>query len=129
MMQIFYALVEQTGESAWGVRFPDVPGCFSASDSEGALLSDACDALACHLQGIDFDANDLDSVRRAVAEDLAEGAFLLAVPYLDRRAPVKRVNISVTENLLNAIDAAAAVRKMTRSAFIAYAARNEIRGR
>ena len=67
----------------------------------------------------------IEKIRAIVADDLAEGAFLLAVPYLTSNSRPTRVNISLDRGMLDAIDMAAA----TRSAFLAEAARNEIEGR
>ena len=50
-MKVFYAVVNKDKDSAFGMHFPDVPGCFSASDTEEDLVSNACDALICHLKG------------------------------------------------------------------------------
>ena len=67
-------------------------------------------------------------VRRAVAADLAAGAFLIAVPYVRRTSRQRRVNLSLDTGTLDAIDSAAASAGLTRSGFVAMAALNEIRG-
>ena len=129
-MRMFYAVVNKEEGSAYGVHFPDVPGCFSASDTEEELLSNACDALLCHLKDEDVPvASDLDQVRELAAEDLAEGGFILAVPYIESDSTVQRVNLSLESGVLKAIDATAKARNMTRSAFVAHSTRNEIEGR
>ena len=38
MMQYFYAIVHKDPDSAFGVEFPDLPGYFSAADSEASCL-------------------------------------------------------------------------------------------
>ena len=130
-MKVFYAVVNKDKDSAFGMHFPDVPGCFSASDTEEDLVSNACDALICHLKGEETlpSASSIDSVRRMAADDLAEGAFLLAVPYIQSDSTVERVNLSLEAGVLKAIDATAKARNMTRSAFVAHSTRNEIEGR
>ena len=45
-MKYFYAIVHKDEDSAFGVTFPDLPGCFSAADEIGEVLPNACDALA-----------------------------------------------------------------------------------
>ena len=47
----FIGVVEKDPGSAWGVWFPDVPGCFSAADEVDDLFPNACLALAFHLEG------------------------------------------------------------------------------
>lgn len=129
-MKIFYAVVNKEPDSAFGVHFPEVPGCFSASDTEDDLLSNACDALLCHFKDEELpDAGDIDQVRKLAAEDLAEGGFLLAVPYIESDSTVQRVNLSLESGVLKAIDTTAKARNMTRSAFVAQSSRNEIEGR
>jgi len=116
--------------TAFGVHFPDVPGCFSASDTEDDLLSDACEALLCHVKGGEVPAaSKIDRVRKLAADDLAAGAFLLAVPYIESDSTVERVNLSLEAGVLKAIDATAKSRNMTRSAFVVHSARNEIEAR
>jgi hypothetical protein len=53
---------------------------------------------------------------------------LIAVPYVRRTSRQHRVNISLDTGTLDAIDTAAKAMSLTRSAFIAQAAANEIRG-
>ena len=68
---------------------------------------------------------------RALAQTVAalrDGAFLLAVPYVRRTTTQRRVNISLDTGTLDAIDQAAKDMRLTRSAFIALATANEIRG-
>ena len=45
VMQVFAVLHHDTG-SAFGLTFPDVPGCFAASDDLHALAEAAEDALS-----------------------------------------------------------------------------------
>ena len=130
MMQYFYAVVHKDEDSAFGVTFPDLPGCFSAADLIDEVLPNACEALELWFE----DAENvvpmrLDQVRAAVAADLAEGAFLIAVPRIRRMGKQVRANISLDRGMLDAIDRAASERSLTRSAFLADAARNEIERR
>ena len=50
-MPTYIAVVNQEPESAFGVYFPDVPGCFSAADDLADLPGSAQEALALHLEG------------------------------------------------------------------------------
>ena len=60
--------------------------------------------------------------------DWREGADLVLIPLLLDRGSSRRVNISLDRGLLEAIDDEARQRHMTRSAFLASAARREIEG-
>jgi len=131
-MNSYIAVIDKDEDSAFGAWFPDVPGCFTAADQEDALLANAIQALALHLEGQDQPAaRDISEVRLDpdVTEALAAGAYLLAVPLVTMAHRLVRANISLDKGVLDAIDAAAAQRGLTRSAFIAEAARNEISGR
>ncbi len=129
-MIIYHAVVHKDEDSAWGVQFPDLPGCFSAADELDDVLTNACEAVGLYLEGEKAPKpSSIEAIRALVADDLAEGAFLLAVPYLTSNSRPTRVNISLDRGMLDAIDIAAATRKLTRSAFLTEAARNEIEGR
>ena len=131
-MRTYIALIHKDGDSAWGVSFPDVPGCFSAADREEDILPNAIEALGLHLDGQDLpEARDVTGIasEHGVAEDLRAGAFLMAVPHVTMAHKAVRANISLDKGVLDAIDAAARERGLTRSSFIAEAALNEITGR
>ena len=129
-MQYFYAIVHKEPDSAFGVEFPDLPGCFSAADVINDLLPNACEALELWFDDAEeVLPRSLDEIRVASATDLSSGAFILAVPRIKRTGKLVRANISLDRGMLDAIDRAAADRRLTRSAFLADAARNEIEQR
>jgi predicted RNase H-like HicB family nuclease len=126
----YIALVHKDEDSAYGISFPDIPGCYSAADDAAALLANASEALDLWFEdAAAVSPRGMAEIRAEVADDLAAGAFLLAVPYVRRTRRQKRVNVSLDVGTVDAIDEAAAGMKMTRSAFIALSAENEIRGR
>ncbi len=128
-MNYFYAIIHKDEDSAFGVTFPDLPGCFSAADTMEDVLPNACEALELWFEDADEVApQPLDKVRELAADELAEGAFVIAVPRIVNDHKVARVNLSIERGILDAIDRAAADRNLTRSSFIAQAARNEIEG-
>ena len=129
-MNYFYAVVHKDQDSAFGVHFPDLPGCFSAADSLEDVVPNACEALDLWFEDeVEVSPHPVEVVREIAADDLAEGAFLVAVPRLSKSTKLARVNVSLDRGMLAAIDAAAEQRKLTRSAFLSEAARNEIEGR
>ncbi len=126
-MQYFYAIVDKDEDSAFGVRFPDLPGCFSAAEAIEDVLPNACEALELWFEdGEAVTPQRLDRIREVAAKDIAAGAFIVAVPFIKRAGRQVRANISLDKGMLDAIDRAAAERSLTRSAFLADAARNEI---
>ena len=128
-MAHYFALVHKDEGSAFGVEFPDFPGCFSAADDLDGILPNAIEALELYIE--DAPHSDLpmplEEVRRLYESELAAGAFLFPIPLIVRDTAVERVNISLERGVLRAIDDAAALRRLSRSAFIAQAAANEIR--
>ena len=50
-MPTYIAVVNQDPGSAFGIHFPDVPGCFSAADDLADLPRLAQEALSLHLEG------------------------------------------------------------------------------
>jgi len=126
-MKYFYAVVHKDEDSAFGVSFPDLPGCFSAADRIEDVVPNAVEALDLWFDDQpEVEPMGIDKARAAAAEELADGAFLIAVPRISNDHRVTRVNVSLERGILDAIDKAAAERSLTRSAFIAQAARNEI---
>jgi predicted RNase H-like HicB family nuclease len=130
MMIVYHAIVHKDEDSAWGAHFPDLPGCFSAADDLADVQANASAAVMLYLEGEKApEPSAIEKIRDMAADDLAEGAFLLAVPYVYVSNRPQRINISIDRGVLDAIDAAASSRKLTRSAFLTEAARNEIEGR
>jgi predicted RNase H-like HicB family nuclease len=128
-VKYFYAIIEQDEDSAYGVTFPDLPGCYSAADQIEDVVPNAAEALELWFEDqAEVEPMRLDQVRAKCAEELAAGASLIAVPYIVNEHRVARVNLSIERGILDAIDRVAAERRLTRSAFIAQAARNEING-
>lgn len=126
-MQYFYAIVHKDADSSYGVTFPGLTGCFSAADTEDELLPNACEALELWFEDQPEAAPlRMDEVR-ALADE--SGGSVLVVPRITNDHRVVRANVSLERGILNAIDRAATERSLTRSAFIAQAARNEIERR
>ena len=129
-MRYYHAVVHKDEDSAFGVQFPDLPGCFSAADEIEDVIPNAVEALSLWFEDADEVApRSVETIRADAATDLANGAFLVMVPWIGRNSKPARVNISLDRAMLDAIDSAAAMRRLTRSAFLAEAARNEIEGR
>lgn len=128
-MKTYLALVHKEATSAYGLSFPDLPGCFAAADNEGGILRAGIEALELWFEDEAAVApRGLEAIAREVAADLAAGAYLIAVPLVQPSTRQKRVNISLDAGTLGAIDAAAEGLGLTRSGFLTMAALNEIRG-
>lgn len=132
----YVAIVEKDPGSAFGVWFPDVEGCFSAGETLAEAAANAALALRQHAEALESAgrpvaaARPLDEVRNDedVRDALAAGAVLIAVPLLSDAGRTVRINVSLDKGLVDQIDDAAAARGLTRSAFLAQAAREKIAG-
>jgi predicted RNase H-like HicB family nuclease len=129
---VHYVGVLDGSEDAWGVRIPDLPGCHGGGATIEAAITDGISAArewAEHRIG----RGNVVPVARPLREIISDGEFDAAagetavmIPLLlDSGRPV-RANLSLDAALLAAIDEAAKVRGLTRSAFVASAARDNI---
>ena len=128
----YLALVHKDEGSAWGLTFPDLPGCFSAADEEDGIMPNAMEALELYAEDLDAmpAPRGIDALSRDkdVTAELAAGAYLIAIPFIRNTQRTTRVNITLPKGLLDAIDEEAARRKLTRSALMAQAAEREVLG-
>ncbi|MCY3933613.1 MAG: type II toxin-antitoxin system HicB family antitoxin [Acidobacteria bacterium] len=122
-------------DAGYGVSFPDFPGCVSVGDTVDEAVRHGCEALAFHVEGLVADGapipppRSIDAIKAdADLADWRRGADFVLIPLLRDRGSSRRVNISLDRGLLEAIDDEARERRMTRSAFLASAARHEIEG-
>jgi predicted RNase H-like HicB family nuclease len=132
----YVAVIEKDENSAFGVWFPDVEGCFSAGETVEEAVANAAAALRQHVEAVESSGRDVSAARAVddvirdedVRASLERGAVLFAVPLLADAGRTVRINISIDKALVDQIDAAAAARGLTRSAFLAQAAREKIAG-
>ncbi len=123
----YVAVIDKDPGSAYGVRFPEVPGCYSAADSFDDIVPNAIEALSLFFEdGEPVPPRGIEAVREQVAGSIAEGAVLMMIPYVRDRKRVVRVNLSLEKGFLDTLDEAARMRGMTRSAFVQKAATREI---
>ena len=123
----YVAVIDKDPDSAYGVRFPEVPGCFSAADTFEDIVPSAIEALSLFFEDTEpLPPRGLERVREQVADDIAGGAVLMMIPYVRDRKRVVRVNLSLEKGFLDTLDEAARMRGMTRSAFVEKAATREI---
>jgi predicted RNase H-like HicB family nuclease len=128
-MRHYIGIVHKDRDSSYGISFPDLPGCFSAADDLVDLERNAIEAIDLFLDGEDasqFPARDMNEIGQIARAESPDDYTLMAVPYMRSGGRAVRVNLSIDQATLAAIDEAAARRKLSRSAFLVSAARNEI---
>lgn len=117
-----------------GISFPDFPGCVTGAETEEEAARKADEVLTFHVAGMVEDGDPIPSSRsqKELLEDpdfiesIRNGGVLLLARYeLPKKAI--RINISMDESLIEAIDRAAEHRGQSRSAFLAEAARARLK--
>ena len=140
MAQIVWALVhEDEGPKGrvYGISFPDFPGVASGGRTVDEAIARGRETLAFHVAGMIEDGDVVPGLRsvdelrndKDVSREMRDvkRVCLVEVPFELPGKPV-RVNISIEDRLLDAVDRAAQARGQTRSAFLADAAREKIKG-
>jgi predicted RNase H-like HicB family nuclease len=114
----------------WGVRVPDLPGCVGAGSTPEEALVNAAKALRdviAHKTSGAFAVPKARSVSEVVAAgEIEAGEAAVLIPLLLDSGRTVRANVTFDAGLLEAIDEAAQQRGLTRSAFLASAAREKI---
>ena len=129
-----YVGILDGADDVWGVRIPDLPGCHGGGATPEDAIANAVSAARDWADVWIAEGRQV-SQPRTVAQirlddeiDTAAGESFVMIPLIiDSGRPV-RANLSIDAGLLAAIDAEAAQRGLTRSAFLAGAAREKIEG-
>ena len=131
MPLMFYPAFLYGEPGAYGVVFPDLPGCVSDGRSAQEAGERAAEALALHIEGMTEDKQPLpvpsapDVAKPAWLTEFGEPAARLLVP-VDRPGVRVRTNITIDQGLLARLDNAAGAEGMTRSGYIAQAVRERL---
>ena len=125
----YYPAIIDKGEHGYGVVFPDLPGCTSAGDTIDEAARNAEQALRGHLE-VMIEHGDpvpepsaLDAIERD--PEVNEAARVLVRTDLPGKS--LRLNISMDEGLIEAMDAAASAQGMNRSAYLASLVRADLK--
>lgn len=120
---LFPVVVHKDENSDYGVTIPDMPGCFTAGTTLDEAINNIQEAAECHY----VDEAELpvaSSLERFVNDsEYAGGIWVMVnIDLAKLKVKAKRVNITMPENLLHAIDRYAEQYHMTRSGLLAQAA-------
>ena len=126
---LYFAIVHKDKGSAYGVTFPDLPGCFSAADEIVDVLPHAQAALALYASGetslpVARSIEDMTK-EKEIQSALAAGAFVIAVPLVVSDKKI-RANVMFERSLLEAVDRQAQSTGISRSEYLAQAARRKL---
>jgi predicted RNase H-like HicB family nuclease len=131
MPQVVAIVHEEKG--AYGISFPDFPGCVSGGKTLEEAMRRGRETLRVHAESMIEDGETLPMLRsldqlkkdRTFREDLS-GGLVVALP-LDLPSKAVRINISLDENLVAALDDAAERAGLSRSAFISEATKAKLK--
>ena len=120
-------VIHKDKSSDYGITVPDLPGCFSAGDTMEEALTNAVEAIECHLEGLLFDGEAIPQAQAIETHlenaDFAGGTWALVSVDLSRLASkAKRINITLPERVLALVDEQARREGETRSGLLARAA-------
>jgi predicted RNase H-like HicB family nuclease len=129
-----YPIAIETGNAklAFGVVVPDLPGCFSAGDTLDEALTNAREAILLHLEGLLDDgkafptATSIDQLQKKRGYRNWTWA-VVDVDASELGDKAARINITLPQRVLRAVDAHARKQGETRSGFLARAALNAMR--
>jgi predicted RNase H-like HicB family nuclease len=132
MSEVVYGLIH-AANGRYGISFPDFPGCVAAGATPDEALRRGAETLRFHIAGMIDDGETFPRLRglselqrsKAFKSDAKDAAVVGVNVELPGKAV--RVNISLEERLLEAIDRAATHAGQSRSAFLAEAAQRRIK--
>jgi predicted RNase H-like HicB family nuclease len=125
-LQQYIGLIHKDPGSDYGISFPDFPGCVSAGKTVDETRAMGQEALAFHIEGMIEDGEAVpepSTLEQIMSDPENRGGLAVLVPVETAAAKIVRVNITLPEDTLAAIDRFAEARGFTRSGFLAAAAR------
>jgi predicted RNase H-like HicB family nuclease len=129
-----YPIAIESGDAghAYGVVVPDLPGCFSAGDTLDEALTNAQEAILLHIEGLLDDGNPIPKPsevgrlrRKREFRNWTWAIVDVDMSQLGDKAA--RINITLPQRILRAVDAHARRHGETRSGFLARAALDAMR--
>jgi predicted RNase H-like HicB family nuclease len=120
---LFPVVIHKEPERDYSVTIPDMSGCSTAGKTIEAAVSSIQDAAECHYSS-EPSLPIASPLERWINDpDYAGGTWILVDVDLSRiNIKARRVNITLPENLLFAIDRYAEAHHLTRSGLLAQAA-------
>jgi predicted RNase H-like HicB family nuclease len=122
----YIALIHKDPDSDYGVSFPDFPGLATAGRTLDEARAMAEEALAFHLEGMIEDGQvipEASSLDVVMADPAAHDGVVTLISTKSQAKRAVRVNVTLPEDILAEIDRYAEDRGLTRSGFLAHAAK------
>lgn len=130
-MKITVVLHSDDGQR-YGVTVPDLEGCFSAGDSIDNALESVKESIELHLEGLLEEGQDLPSIlpisQHQNNPDYTDGVWALVdVDTTVFEGETEEIDVTLPRLLLRRIDDYTHAKHLTRSVFLAEAARAAMR--
>lgn len=128
-MEYYVATIHKDEGTHYGVSFHDFPGCTSAGATLNDAIQNANEALSLHIDGM---LEDKDQISEPSALEVVRDADGSAEAYVLVPADVElgqtvRVNITMNERFLQALDKEAQALGQKRSAYLVQAAKERMK--
>ena len=132
-MASYFALIDGKA-GAYGVWFPDLPGCTAMGATIDQAVANAADAMRDWVEVTLAKGDAIPEPRPLealpsdpdVSEAIGEGAAIRSIPLVRETGRPVKANLSIDAGILAAIDDEAKRRKLTRSAFVELLARHAL---
>ncbi|MGW6780803.1 type II toxin-antitoxin system HicB family antitoxin [Brucella pseudogrignonensis] len=128
-MRNYIGLIHKDADSDYGVSFPDFPGVVTAGRDLDEARQMAEEALAFHIEGLLEDGEAIpepSSLEAVMADPDNKDGVAILVALKNEAKKAVRINITMQEDILQEIDAYAETNGLTRSGFLARAAKHEL---
>lgn len=125
-MHHYIALIHKEADSDYGVSFPDLPGVITAGTTLDEARTMAEEALAFHIEGLMADGEAIPEPSRLediMADRKNREAVAALIPAKTEAPRAVRVNITLPADVLQQIDRYAKMHGLSRSSFLAKAAK------
>ncbi len=130
---VHYVGILDGAGKVWGIRFPDIPGCVGAGSTPEQAIADATIALRdviAYKRQKGFKPPKAKPISEVLASaEINPGETAILIPVILDAGRTIRANLTLDAGLLAAIDSEAKRRGLTRSAFLASAAREKLEAR
>lgn len=120
------AIINKDSNSDYGITIPDLPGCFSAGSTMDEALLMGKEAIETHIEGLILDKEPIPQSSKI--EDLqkmkgySKGIWaLIEIDLTKISVKIKRINITMPENVIQEADKFAKQNHLTRSGLLTQA--------
>ncbi len=118
-----YPALMDSREGAYGVAFPDLPGCAAMGYTVEDAIVNAEDAMRDWVEEMEKRGREVAPPSPFESIEVPQGCQLVSVPLLKVSGRKVRANLTLDEGVATFIDSEARRRKMTRTAYITWMAR------